>query len=119
MVRHIPRGVLCESIILFAGYVANDMYSYGAKFYIIAPHDGVFFNECYTLLYGYCHGVYFGHKNNTQLATIINLLSLPPIFEGGVKHCGDHGNINKFGITCSPSKIHFHNNYRFAQRVSF
>ena len=75
----------------------------------MAPDDGVFFDDCYTLQYGYCHGVYFGNKNNTQFETVVNILSQPSIFKNGVQYCGDHGDvIAKFDITCSPSKNLFH-----------
>ena len=91
-----------------AGYVAIAVYSYGTRFDIIAPKDGVFFDDCYVLQYGYCHGVYFGNKNNTQVDTLVSILSQPPVLQGEIKFCGSHGNIANFGITCSPSKTHIH-----------
>ena len=90
------------------GYVAIAVYSYGTRFDIIAPEDGVFFDDCYVLQYGYCRGVYFGHKNNTLVDTLVSILSQPPIFEGEIKYCGSHSSIEGFGITCSPSKTRIH-----------
>ena len=87
-----------------AGYVAIAVYGYGTQFDIIAPEDGVFFDDCYVRQYGYCHGVYFGNKNNTLVDTLVSILSQPPIFPGEIKHCGSHYSIANFGITCSPSK---------------
>ena len=88
------------------GYVAIAVYSYGTRFDIIAPNGGVFFDDCYVAQYGYCHGVYFGSRNNTQLDTLVSLLSQPPQSVDEVKYCGSHGSIANFGITCIPSKTH-------------
>ena len=78
-------------------------YHYGAKFDIIAPGDGVFKENC-NMGYGFCHGVYFGNKNNSLLNTTLAVLKSEPSTERATRHCGDHGNIIKFGIVCSPSK---------------
>lgn len=92
------------TVLLSAGFVAIVVYSYGAKFDIIAPDDGLFVKDC-NVGYGVCHGVYFGHKNNSQLESLITLLT-NPVIDSRTQHCGDHGDITKFGITCSPSESH-------------
>lgn len=79
-------------------------YSYGAKFDIIAPDDGLFIENC-NMGYGFCHGVYFANKNNSNFDTVISILS-EPTNEDVIRYCGDHGNIAKFGVTCSPSETH-------------
>ena len=91
-----------------AGYVAIAVYSYGTRFDIIAPEDGVFFDDCYVLQYGYCHGVYFATKNNSLVDTLVGILSQPPIFPGEIKYCGSHPSIANFSISCSPGKTHIH-----------
>lgn len=88
------------------GYVAIAVYSYGTRFDIIAPDVRVFFDDCHVAQYGYCHGVYFGNRNNTRLDTLVSLLSQPPLSPDEIKHCGSHGSIADFGITCSPSKTY-------------
>ena len=87
------------------GFVAIVVYNYGAKFDIIAPDDGLFVEDC-NAAYGFCHGVYFGNKNNSQLEVLITMLRAGPAIEGAIQYCGDHGNIAKFGISCSPSESH-------------
>lgn len=91
--------------VLNAGFIAIVVYNYGAKFDIIAPDDGLFVEDCNTA-YGFCHGVYFGHKNNSQLELLITILRAGPAIDGATQYCGDHGNIAKFGISCSPSESH-------------
>lgn len=89
--------------ILSAGFVAIAVYGYGAHFDLIAPDDGIFEDGC-VMRYGYCHGVYFGNKNNSQLNTVIGLLNMLSV----ARHCGDHDNIAKYGITCSPGENLLH-----------
>ena len=92
----------CIDVII--GYVALVTYNYGAKFDLIAPEDGVYIENC-NMGYSYCHGVYFTSKNNTNVSLLVNVLSAGPAFEGGTQHCGDHGVITKFGVTCLPGKL--------------
>ena len=94
------------AVLLSAGFVAIVVYKYGAKFDILVPDYGLYVEDC-NAAYSFCHGVYFAHKNNSQLELLITILRAGPAIDGATQYCGDHGNIaKKFGISCSPSKSH-------------
>lgn len=100
---YINDCTVIPAIPLSVGFIAIVAYNYGSKFDIIAPADGVYEENCNTG-YALCHGVYFANRNNSQLDLAIALLKAGPPIEGARQHCGDHGSLAKYGISCSPSE---------------